>query len=780
MGRFLDFLKKFKKSVFLVVFLILIYNIIPLPDNLFTVDNSVVVTDKDGKILRVFLNKNEQWYFPPDPEVKLSKKLTESIINFEDKYFYYHPGVNPFSLLRAFVGNLTSWKVKSGASTISMQVIRIALKKKRTLFNKIIEIFQALKLEIKYSKKEILKMYVDNAPYGGNIIGITAASLRYFNKTPVDLTWNEAALLAVLPNSPGLISPVLDRDELIRKKNRLLKKMVERGIISEDIYTGSISEDVPSGIVKFPILAPHFAEFLKSKYGNRKKLIRSTINKDFQIRIEGMLKQHLNYLGTVGIKNGSVVVAETGTGKIVAYSGSQDFFNNKLSGQVDGARASRSTGSILKPFLYALAIDEGLILERTLLKDIPSYFGSFSPSNASRIFSGVVTAKEALIRSLNVPAVRLLNRFGLHKFYLFLRRSGLTSLVRNPDDYGLTLILGGAESRLIDLVKMYRGLGNYGRFSPLQYVVDYKEEGVSDELISGEASYLTLQMLKELKRPGAEYYWEQYQRKTPIAWKTGTSYGQRDAWAVGVSPEWTIGVWIGNFTGEGNLELVGSSSAAPLMFDIFNYLPKKKGKEWFDKDNLKFKKVVLCRRTGYVAGDSCEDTIEVDSPISAEVVSVCPYHTTIYVTTDEKFSVCSLCWEDGNYKTVKKLIFPPDVSQFLRNKGDIVDSVPPHKKNCPSGSGSNSIRILYPVKNARILIPVDFNKKVQNITIRVAHKFKKRKIFWYIDKEYKGVTEEKHKKVITLSPGWHHLEVIDSYGNRAGRKFFISFTNHSK
>ncbi|MCK4890035.1 MAG: hypothetical protein KAS97_08890, partial [Candidatus Aminicenantes bacterium] len=393
-------------------------------------------------------------------------------------------------------------------------------------------------------------------------------------------------------------------------------------------------------------------------------------------------------------------------------------------GQVDGARAARSSGSILKPFLYALAIDEGAVLEKTILKDIPSYFGSFSPSNASMKFSGVVTVKEALIRSLNVPAVRLLNFYGLHKFYLFLKSSGLTSLVRDPDDYGLTLILGGAETKLTDLVRLYRGLGNYGRFSPLVFSPDYKQRGETRDLITPEASYLTLNMMRELKRPGAEFYWEQYQSKTPIAWKTGTSYGQRDAWSVGVSPEWTIGVWIGNFRGEGNPEIAGYSCAAPLMFDIFNYLPKERSGEWFERDSLNFKQVELCSKTGFLAGENCEDTVVEDAPPGPGVVPLCPYHKSVYVTLDEKYSVCSLCWTEGKYKKVKKLLFPPDVSQFLREKGDIVDSIPPHTKGCSFGSDSNPIQILYPVKNARILIPVDFKRKVQNITIRVAHKFK--------------------------------------------------------
>ncbi len=774
------FIKKYKNIIVVIISLVIFYLIIPLPDNIFNSDYSTIITDKNGEILRAFVNTEEQWRFPPNYGKYFSNKLHIAVINFEDRYFHYHPGVNPISIGRALLGNIISGKIKSGASTISMQIIRLAFKKKRTLLNKLIEMFQALKLEIKYSKKEILRMYLKNAPYGGNIIGVDAASLRYFGKLPKILTWNEAAILAVLPNSPGLISPLQNREKLIKKKNRLLKKLFERRIIDHDIYNHSISESVPSEIIPFPVIAPHFSEYLKKLYRGRRNLIKSSINKELQIRSENLIKEHLKILETSGINNGAVIVAETKSGKVRSYCGSQDFFNYENSGQVDGVIAPRSSGSILKPFLYALAIDEGYILEKTVIKDIPSYFGSFSPSNASKTFCGVVTAKEALIKSLNVPAVRLLNYYGLHKFYIFLKKCGLTTLIRPPDEYGLTIILGGAETKLIELVQLYRGLGNYGKFSSLVFNEETVKAGKKKELISPEASYLTLDMLKELKRPGAEYYWEQYRSKTPIGWKTGTSYGKRDAWAVGVSPEWTIGVWIGNFSGEGNRELAGYSCAAPLMFDVFNYLPKNSSYRWFKKQNLKFKKVELCVKTGFLANENCNETVKVNAPSGQGTVKLCPYHSSVYVSLDEKESVCSLCWEEGRYKRIKKLIFPPDVAQFLREKGDIVDSIPPHNKKCTSVTESNPLQILYPVQNAKILIPVDFNGKIQNLTIKIAHRFKNRKVFWYIDGIYKGVTKNRHKMVINMLSGWHELEVIDQNANSAKRNFFVSFTKSSR
>lgn len=775
----IEFLRKKKKFLIIPGALIFIYILIPLPGDLFKDEYSTIVVDENRNLLRVFLNEDQQWYFPPEEDQKVPDKLKTSIINFEDRYFYYHPGVNLFSFARAFFQNIFSGRIKSGASTISMQVIRISGKKSRTFWNKFIEILQAVKLEIKYSKEDILRLYINHAPYGGNIIGYKAASLRYFGKSPEALTWNESAILAVLPNSPGLISPVISKEKLIRKKNRLLKTLLNRKKINKSVYEISINEPVSGKIKKFPMIAPHFSEMVKQNFGNRFKFIHSTIIKEHQVRMEGLLNEHIKYLNSFGIKNGALIVVETQTGKVRAYCGSQDFFDEMTNGQVNGVSARRSSGSILKPFLYALSIDEGLILGKTLIKDIPSYFGSFSPSNADKKFNGVISAKEALIRSLNVPAVRLLNYYGLHKFYFFLKSAGMTSLFRTPDEYGLTLVLGGAETSLFDLAKLYTGLGNLGKFSHLRMVYkDTTDPGNnSTQFFSTGAAYLTVEILKELKRPGSEYYWEQYQSSNPFAWKTGTSYGQRDSWSVGVSPQWTIAVWVGNFNGEGNRNISGASCAAPIMFDVFNYLPKDEKLRWFSKENISLKKIRVCADTGYQAGPNCERIVLVDSPDNSKVVRICPFHKSIFTTPDGKNRVCSLCWGKNNYIKVKKLYFPPDVTQFLREKGDIVPQLPPHKKDCSSIEDSNPIKIIYPVPNAKLWIPKDFNRKLQNVTFTIAHSVKGREVFWYIDDIYQGVTKEKHKMIFKLKAGWNKLQVVDEEGNRASRRFFVIFTS---
>jgi penicillin-binding protein 1C len=770
-------LKKILRWGIIVLFaLLILYWLIPLPRPLFEADYSTAVWDEEGRLLRAFLNEGEQWYFAPDPERKIPEKLKRATLYFEDRYFYSHPGFNPVSLVRAAWQNLSAGTVKSGASTITMQVIRLALKKRRNLGNKLLEILQAVKLEIRFSKDRILKMYVDHAPYGGNIIGFQAASLMYFDKKPDQLTWAEAAMLAVLPNSPGLISPETNREKLREKRNRLLKKLLDKGVLSLQTYRASLNEPLPRGKGSFFYHAPHLARTLKERAGPKAGHIHTYIRREYQRGVEKLVARHLKYLNSRGIGNGCAIVVETASGRVRAYVGSQDFFDEEHGGQVDGVMAPRSTGSILKPFLYALAMDEGLILPQTRIRDIPSFFGAFSPTNADRQYNGLVSAEEALIRSLNVPAVRLLNGYGFQRFYLFLKSAGISTLFRRPDDYGLTLILGGAETSLYDLAALYCGLGNRGHFAPLRIIKQDRSPGPArrQPLIGPEACHLTLNILKQLKRPGAEYYWEQYQHQYPIAWKTGTSYGQRDAWSLGVTPRWAIGVWVGNFSGEGNNNLSGAACAAPLMFDIFNYLPKQSGDNWFDRRGLHFRSLNLCPDTGFTAGSDCPRTVRVDAPPSLKPLMACPFHQSIFVTLDEKYRVCSRCWQPGQYKRIRRLVYPPDVSQYLREAGVILSSLPPHRPDCPGQDETRPLQIIYPVPRAKIWLPRDFDGNLQKVTLRAAHRSQDRSIYWYLDDVYRGATRDSHKLAVTFKEGWHRLTVVDEDGNRLSRRFYIA------
>lgn len=765
--------KRFRAAIFLLLFITLLLLIIPPGRPLFSNDYSTVVQDRNGEFLRVFLNSNEQWFLPPGASDTIPYKLKKAVTYYEDEYFKQHFGVNPGSLVRAAWQNVKAGHVVSGASTITMQVSRLRKPKKRNFLNKILEMVDAVRLECHYTKEEIIQMYLNHAPYGGNIIGYQAASYKYFGKAPRKLTWGESATLSVLPNAPGLISPATDPKKLEEKRNFLLNKLLEKELIDTNTFQLSKMEIIPQQVMPFEFYAPHLTRRLNKKHGDSRELIQTTLDIELQKVVSDLTSDHLAYLHQLGISNGAVIVAETQTGKVRSYIGSKNFFERNSEGQVDGVISPRSSGSLLKPFLYALSMDEGIVLPKTLMKDVPTYFNAFSPSNANEKFMGVVRAEEALVKSLNVPAVRLLNTYGLHQFYSFLETAGISTLFRTADDYGLPLIIGGSEVTLWDMASMFRGLGQYGEFSDLKVLGEEREkaEKNSSTLISPGACYLTLEVLKDLQRPGVEMFWEQYSVQHPVAWKTGTSYGHKDAWAVGVSPQWTIAVWIGNFSGEGNVNLSGTRSAGPLLFDIFNHLPHNPDLKWFHKPRQHLTKVELCRETGFLASTNCEHTVYVDAPIDMKPLKMCPYHKKIFVDKEEKYRVCSRCWEEGHHGK-KVLQYPPRIATFLRSRGQVTPKLPPHKPSCPATHKDKTLQIVYPEANAKIWIPRDFRGKKQKLILRAAHIKEEATLFWYLDERYLGKTISEHTRAVDISPGWHTLYVVDKSGNRDEMRFY--------
>jgi len=433
-------------------------------------------------------------------------------------------------------------------------------------------------------------------------------------------------------------------------------------------------------------------------------------------------------------------------------------------GKVDGVQAHRSSGSLLKPFLYTLSVQDGILLPETQVMDIPTYYGNFSPSNASEDFDGVVTAREALIRSLNVPAVRVLYTYGQYNFYNFLKEAGVTTLFRAADDYGLSLIIGGSEVTLWDMVSVYRGLGLLGNFGNL-VTVENNETHPVIPLLDSSSVMLILNCMKDLNRPGAEHYWTLYNNQKPVAWKTGTSYGHKDAWAVAVTPDWTVGVWIGNFDAAGNKNLSGAQSAGPLLFDVINSLPTLSDQGWFEVPEMDFEEVDLCGTTGYLAGEACQNKISSFRPRNSKVLKICPYHVLVQVDVLEEYEVCSYCWEEGHHaKSI--LYYPPGVLQHIRNKGNIVEKLPQHKLSCSKKGGHRAIEILYPKPGMKIQLTRDFDGKVQEMVFRAAHSHPGQKLFWYLDDAYLGSSVGRHKMSSAADNGTHRLTVIDQMGNK--------------
>ncbi|MDQ2658285.1 MAG: penicillin-binding protein 1C, partial [Bacteroidota bacterium] len=582
-------------SIALIVCVLIAYAF-SLPSRIFDKPYSTVLEARNGQLLSASIAADGQWRFPQDDSIP--ERFAQALITFEDKRFYYHPGVDPLSLGRAMIRNVRAGKIVSGGSTITMQVIRLSRDgEPRNIFQKCIEIILATRLELSYSKNEILSLYASHAPFGGNVVGLDAACWRYFGRHPDNLSWGEAALLAVLPNAPSLIHPGKNREVLKAKRDKLLEKLSAQGKIDSLTCALGQQEPIPENPQPLPRLSRHLLERIKKEGFGGKKLT-STIDYALQQRVEESLQRHHERLKANQIYNGAVLVLDVQTGEVVAYAGNVASSGGRRGEEVDIITAPRSTGSILKPFLYAASLDEGLILPRTLLPDIPILMNGFSPQNFSREYDGAVPASEALIRSLNVPSVFLLKDYRYEKFYTLLKNMGLTTLRNGPEHYGLSLILGGAEGTLWDITGMYasmaRTLDNYfehpGRsryvrkdfHAPVYVRTQTSETHLEREQtswLSASSIYLTFETLKELYRPAEETGWRFFNTSKKIAWKTGTSFGFRDGWAVGVNGDYAVGVWIGNADGEGRSGLTGTSAAAPLLFDIFSLL---KTRRWFE------------------------------------------------------------------------------------------------------------------------------------------------------------------------------------------------------
>ncbi|MCR8698530.1 penicillin-binding protein 1C [Campylobacter sp. LMG 7929] len=703
--------------------------------DLFKGTYSKVLLDKNKEILSVFLDANEQWHLESD---FIPQKLKSAVILYEDKNFYSHYGVDFLALIRAFKNNLFSSK-RSGASTISMQTIKLLEQNKRTYFNKFNEIIKAFALESAYEKDEILKFYLNNAPYGGNLVGVASAGLFYFEKDLKDLTWSEAALLAVLPNNPGLINLEKNKDKLLKKRNVLLDRLFEKGYFSKDILTLAKAEKLPSFKAR-KNLAPHLARRLLA---DKEKII-SSIDKKIQIKFEEKAKEYSYKLEQKGIKNLAILLADTKTNKVLAYVGSNDFYDFVSFGQVDGVIAKRSVGSTLKPLLFAFAIDEGFIVPESLMLDAPTFFSNFAPQNANKKYHGFISAKESLQKSLNIPFVSLLAEYGYEKFFYKLKDI-LDFEDENFKKYGLSLILGTKEFSLEDMVKIYLGLGNYGNFKELLY----EENAFTKEdkkLISDGASFLTLQTLKDLDRAGLR----QYDFNTIISWKTGTSYGRKDAWAIGTSPKYTLGVWVGNFNGEANANLYGMSIAGELFFELLALL---------EGVNLEFEKpsdlvtIKIENQTGY-RYDYKFDFKEVLYPQSANVLRTSPFLKEVFMYKNKE--VDSL---DENFIHAKKKIILnlPSHAQafFVEEKQNLQNS-------------NQNLKIIYPINNLNIILPKDLKSK-QKLLIKLINP-KKEKLFWYLNQEF--IFEGKEESLsLDLKKGKYTLNII----SENGQSDFITF-----
>ena len=727
---------RLRPGISLGLAVILLAYLFCLPRNLFkdTV-YSTVVESAEGELLGARIAEDGQWRFPPCDTVP--ERFATALVQFEDRHFRWHPGVNPVAMGRALVQNLRSGHVVSGGSTITMQVIRLSRQKERTVKQKLIESVLATRLELRYSKRRILALYASHAPFGGNVVGLEAAAWRYFGRPASELSWAEAATLAVLPNAPATLHLSRGREELLQKRNRLLKRLLEHGDIGADTYAAALEEPLPQAPLPLPAFAPHYVE--NCPKGVR---TRTSLRIGLQKAVTAAVDRQSDDLAREGVSDLAAVVMDNRTGEVVAYVGNASPYRERPGVQVDIASSPRSTGSILKPFLYEAALEEGLILPRTLLPDIPVNLGGFAPQNFDRQFYGAVPAAEALARSLNVPAVFLLRQYGVPKFYSLLQARGLTTLTRSPETYGLSLILGGAEGRLDEITAAYSAMA--------ASVITGSEQPVMAGFDRPSlAIWYTLDALKEVNRPD-ELDWRLIRSVRKAAWKTGTSYGFRDAWAVGMTPEYTIGVWAGNAEGQGVPGLTGARTAGPVMFDILGLLPASN--DWFEmpgqaghnenSDRPSLAKV--CVASGYLAGPECPQTEELLLPSACLESDPCPYH------------------RNGEF------VLPPAMEWFY--KPHHPEYVGAGKK----GASAQAMEFIYPSSGTVLYLPRQLSGEVEGVVFRVAHHSTDATLWWHLDQSFVGETRFIHELRLAPPIGKHTLTVVDDKGNAVSISFTVA------
>ncbi|TKC09501.1 penicillin-binding protein 1C [Pedobacter frigoris] len=779
--------------VCLVAVLIFLFS---LPSKLFKFPTSYVVEASNGELLSAAIAKDGQWRFPAADTVP--DKFAKCIVAFEDKRFYGHPGVDILALSRAMRLNVKARRVVSGGSTITMQVVRLYRRESRTMIQKLIEVLLAFRLEFSNSKQDILKLYAANAPFGSNVVGLDAAAWRYFGRSAKSLSWGEMATLAVLPNSPSLVHPGKNSPKLIKKRNDLLDKMARLGII--DVQTAQLSklEPIPGKPLELPQYAPHLLNRFKSEYTSLSKStdavkstrITSTLNYDLQLRVNSLLKRYNNRYRANDINNIAAMVLDVRNGSVISYVG--NIYQPEvaeLESHVDMIKAARSPGSTLKPLLYGSMLNDGFILPRTLVADVPTQIGGYSPQNYDLGYDGAIPADKALSRSLNIPAVKMLQNYKYQRFYDKLKRMGLSTLNKPADHYGLSLILGGSEVTMWDLAKTYMGMARTlnhfndykGKYNPHDYDVPVyiagKRDDRFDDFETEVASVLdygsiwnTFNAMEELMRPGEEGLWEQFSSSQRLAWKTGTSFGFRDAWAIGLNPDYVVCVWVGNADGEGRPGLTGIDAAAPVLFDIFKLLPSGK---WFKKPANQLKNIVVCRKSGYKAGEYCTDKVLEQVSPAGEKTTLCPYHKMVHLDRTTTYRVTDACEAPSMMVHKAWFVLPPAMEYYYKIKNSDYKDLPPFKAGCDDGGGNYVMDMIYPKNNASVYIPIEFDGTRGKVVLNATHRNQGMMIYWHIDNEYIATTKDYHQLAVSPAPGKHTLTLVDENGERLVQVFTV-------
>lgn len=747
-----------------VVFFLLNW-IFPLKDK---IGYSTIITDNKGEVVNAFLTKDQKWRMKTELE-EISPLLQKTIIAKEDKYFYSHPGVNPFAVVRAFFNNLFKMRRTSGASTITMQVAKALEPGKRNVWSKMREMFRAFQLELKYSKKEILQMYLNLVPYGGNIEGVKAASLLYFKKNPDHLSLAEITALSIIPNRPTSLVLGKNNDLIVQERNRWLKKFAREKVFTEKEIEDALAESLNATRGTVPHYLPHLSYKLKKQGGD---IIKTNIDLNTQLKTEKLVEDFIRTQRLRNIKNAAVVIIDNKTHKIITYVGSSNFFDTTDGGQVNGANAVRQPGSTLKPLMYAMSFDEGLLTPKTVMTDVAVNYAGYTPENYDEKFNGYVTVEYALEHSLNIPAVKGLKLLGNEKMIQKLSNCNFKQIQKDRRKLGLSLILGGCGTTLEELTGLFSSFANDGIYIDPSFTQnDTAHQKIT--VISPAANFMINEILSKVNRPDFPLNWSATERMPKIAWKTGTSYGKKDAWSIGYNKKYTVGIWTGNFSGLGVADLSGANIATPLLFKIFNTIDYDSDEEWFTQPkDCDIRQV--CSETGLVPSEYCTNMVtDYFIPLISSS-KVCNNRQEIMISSDEKIAYCKSCAPQTGYKKKWYKIVDPDMQAWFEENRIAYQKLPFHNPECELIFKGAAPSITSPVNGTEYLISKKTPEPLQLIC-KTANDVTK--VYWYINNKFYKSSNAGEKQFFVPEEGPVKISCTDDKGRNRDIKITVKYVN---
>lgn len=737
----------------LALFLLLNW-LFPLPDR---IDYTTVITDRNGEPLHAYLTHDQKWRMKTELS-EISPLLKRTILAKEDQYFYRHPGINPLAALRALFNNVTKGHRTSGASTITMQVARALEHRPRTLGSKFIESFRALQLEWKYSKDEILQLYLNVVPYGGNIEGVKAASLLYFQKAPDHLSLAEITALSIIPNRPSTLVIGRNNPGIVAERNKWLLRFAAEKVFTRKEIEDALAEPLQAQRTLVPKAAPQFS--LKLKNSATGPLVRSTLQPNTQAMVEKLTADYTRALRLQNIRNAAVLVVDNQTRQVLAYVGSADFRDTSDAGQVNGATAIRQPGSTLKPLLYGLCFDQGLLTPKTVLTDVPVDYGGYRPENYDQRFNGYVTVEYALENSLNIPAVNSLHRLGTDALIDKLAAANFRQVQKDRRKLGLSLILGGCGATLEELTGLFCAFANDGVYAPLRYS-SADTAARRQRLLSPDATYLVTNILSQVARPDFPLSWSATEHLPKIAWKTGTSYGRRDAWSIGYNKRFTVGVWVGNFSGQGVPGLSGANTATPLLFRVFNSIDYNNSGEWFARPTHLDQRLV-CSESGLPPGPWCTNLVLDDYLPLVSATTTCAHLQEVKVSPDSSLSYCAACAPATGF--IRKLYrtVPPEMAEYYAARNQPYAHIPPHNPDCEKLAGGDGPVIKAPLNGSEYYREKSDPEPLQ-LSARAGNDVQR--VYWYLnDRFYKSAAPGEKLFFLPESDGPLKIACTDDKG----------------